>query len=843
MQRDRAADGQAWALEAEASAPTVTLLENRPEAFLIVPTLALLFGQALVLAEAPFAAATVLALCFLALLVVALRLWSWALLLALSAATIGAGYRTHERLLAPEFPENHLRLLSDFKEPLYLEAAHYREPERLPDRTRWYLQAERVWLPEGAREVEGRVLVTVGVDRSEWRYGDRVRLWLRVRPPRNFGNPGSFDYESYLARRGIYLTAYLETDAGVELLSRDAESLWSQIEGLRRSIGRFFETRLASADAALLKALVVGDMGGIGRELREQAAAAGVAHILSISGLHVGMLGLVVFFLVRLSGALRPSWLLRWNFLKIATFCSFLAVLLYTCLAGAMVPTVRSAIMIAVYEFAVLLDREEEVFSSLALAALMIGLAWPGVVVEISFQLSFLAVLFIVWGTRKVKQWHPAQKAAEHPKEKSRWRARAWQGVLYLAVPLLATLGTGPMIAHHFGQLSLAGFVSNPLVVPLVGFGVVPLGLGVGFVSLLGAELAESLLRAAQPLLWLTQTLIGLFASLPLASVNVPIPNLIEVGIVYGFFLLLLCARTRAQALLVFAAASLAAGACVLYWLGGRWQRHELRITHLSVGHGDAAVVEFPGGKVLVIDGGGTAGGEFDPGEAIVAPFLRARKILKVDYVLLSHPRVDHYGGLKSVVEQFAPREFWSGAYRPAAARYRDLERALERKGTTLRTIDEATGCREIDAVRVCAVYAGAPGEDASIALRLTFRDAAFLFAGDIGARDEERLLARPNELASAALKVPRHGSAGASTERFIAAVRPRLAIFSVGYRNPFGLPRAEVVARYRGAGAQVLRTDLDGAIILKTDGKTVRYSAYRSGKRGTLAMDRAADP
>ncbi|MGH7843921.1 MAG: DNA internalization-related competence protein ComEC/Rec2 [Candidatus Binatia bacterium] len=817
------------------------LLENRPEAFLIIPTLSLLAGQALVSVEARLTpAAPILIVACLAIFLLAVKPWRWALLFVLSATTLFVGYFLHQRLLDPKFPPNHLRSINNAKEPLYVEAVHYREPERLPDRSRWYLEADRIWFPNGAQEVEGRVLVTVETDRAEWHYGDRVRLGLRIRPPHSLGNPGSFDYESYLARRGIYLTARLETDFGVELLSRETAGFWWQVEYVRRSIGRFFERHLISTHAALLKALVVGDMGGITRELREQSAAAGVAHILSISGLHVGMLGVVIFFLVRLGGSFSPTLMLRWNLLKIATFFSFLAVLLYTCLAGAMVPTVRSAVMIAVYEFAVLLDREEEVFGSLALAALLIGLAWPGVVMDISFQLSFLAVLFIVWGTRKSQQWWPAQKLPEHPQERGWLRAKARRFGFYLAVPILATLGTGPMIAHHFGHLSLAGFVSNPVLVPLVGFTVVPVGLLVGFLSLGFPGLAELLLGLAKPLLWLTETLISFFASVPAASINVPIPNLVEVGFIYALLVAFLFIRRRGQFVLALTGALFCVAAWTCYWWQERWNRDELRITHLSVGQGDAAVVEFPGAKVLLIDAGGTGSDEFNPGEAIVAPFLRSRKIRKVDYLLLAHPRVDHYGGMKPLVEQFSPTEFWSGAGRVNSERYQDLESALQKANVKRQTAGGRRACQIIEKVEFCVVYASQqPTGEPTLIVRLTYRKASFFFAGDIATRDEKLLLAGDRDgLRSVVLKVPRHGSASSSTEAFISAVKPRLAVFSVGHGNPFGLPREEVVSRYQEMGAEILRTDLDGAIILETHGRTLKYQAHRSGKRGSVLLD-----
>jgi competence protein ComEC len=273
------------------------------------------------------------------------------------------------------------------------------------------------------------------------------------------------------------------------------------------------------------------------------------------------------------------------------------------------------------------------------------------------------------------------------------------------------------------------------------------------------------------------------------------------------------------------------------YWWRERLGRDELRITHLSVGHGDAAVVEFPGAKVLLIDAGGTASGEFDTGEAVVAPFLRSRKISKVDYLLLAHPRVDHYGGLKSIVEQFAPEEFWSGSGRIRSDRYRDLEGALEKANVKRQVLDRRDGCRTIERIEFCVVHASADAsEDPSLAVRLAYENVSFLFAGDMDSADEKAFLGdETRPLISTVVKVPRHGSASSSTEAFVSTVQPRIAIFSVGYRNPFGLPREEVVTRYRQRGADILRTDIDGAIILQTDGKTLRYQTTRSGKRKTV--------
>ncbi len=811
---------------------------GHPSVWLVVPTLSLLAGQAVAVlpwvVPSPFFFLTLVPL----LLVIKKTTRRWGLLLFTAGLGFSLGYIRHWQLLHPDLPPSHIRLLANENPRLYLEGVLAREPEKLPNRNRWLLRCERIWHPTGAEDIAGNLLVSTRHVGREWHYGDRVRFWIRPQAPRDAGNPGGFDYGTYLARQEIYAIGYLENDQEVELVARNPGRVGGAIESLRREIRRYIDQHVSSDNGALMKALVVGDMGAVTKEMRNEFTAAGVNHVLSISGLHVSMLGLVVFWLVRSGCSFSPYLLLRWNLLKIGTFFSFLAVVFYTAIAGAMVPTVRSAIMIGVYELAVLLDREEEVFASLTFAALLIALIWPAVIADISFQLSFLAVLFIVWGMHRMMNGAPRRPRDELPQERSWWKSKLEQGRLHLAVPLFATLGTGPLIAHYFGHLSLAGFVSNPVIVPLVGFIVVPLGLATGFLSLIFPAAAGVLVWPTEYLLSATLWLVRLFARLPLANVAVPVPNVFEVTVLYLFIVALFLLQRNRFSILVVGLFALALGVDGYYWWSERWDRKELRVTHLNVGQGDAAVVELPRSKVLVIDAGGAALGDFDTGESIVGPFLRSRKILKVDYLFLSHPRVDHYGGMRSIAMEFAPAEFWAGPSKGKTIRFDDLEETLDSARIKRITLSDQEPCRVIDGVRLCALYPPPDeGDDASVVLRLEFGKIRFLFAGDLDKRDEQRLQSKAEQLRSPVLKVPRHGSAGSSTQEFVTAVRPSLAIFSVGSRNPFGFPRDEVVARYREVGAEILRTDEDGAVIIQTDGATIRYIGYKSGKKGMLSF------
>jgi len=811
-----------------------------PSAWLIVPTLSLLAGQAV--ATGPFnfsleaGAVSLLPL----LLIGSARRRRWAILLALSLLAFFVGYLRHRQLLVPEFPHNHLRsVMARADGRLYLEGKLRHEPEKLVNRSRWQVTAERLWHPAGAEEITGDILVTLRAVRRDWRYGDRVRFWIRPVIPQDSGNPGGFDYPTYLARRAIYATGFLDGDQEVELLARHRGAMRVFIEDLRRDIRRFIERNLSRDSGALLAALVVGDMGNITKESRMAFTAAGVNHVLSISGLHVAMLGLVVFVVIRYGAQFSTFLMLRLNLFKVAAFFSFVAVVFYTALAGAMVPTVRSAIMIGVYQLAVLLDREEEVFASLTLAALLIALVWPGVVADISFQLSFLAVLFIVWGMRKFYPRLEAGKRDELPQERSWLTARLRQASMHLAVPLLATLGTGPLIAHYFGHVSLAGFVANPLIVPLVGFIVVPLGLLIGFFAVVAPEAGILFVGIAETLLLFTARLVQLLTQLPFANLAVPSPNALEITLLYGLLVSLFAFKRNAQRMTALAIGVVLLAADSAYWWNERYQRKDLRVTHLNVGQGDAAVVELPGSKVMLIDAGGAAVGDFDTGEAIVAPYLRARKILKVDYLVVTHPRIDHYGGMRAIASEFSPQEFWSGAARGQTGRFDDLEEALEQAKIPRVTLDDRQPCRRLDQVSLCALYPTIEkSQEGSVVLRLEYGKLRYLFAGDIDKRDETLLLQQAAEVRSSVLKVPRHGGATASTPEFVAAVRPSLAIVSAGARSRNEARREEVAERYQRVGAEILQTSSDGAIIVETDGNTLIYSGYKSGKKGKIDLN-----
>ena len=508
-------------------------MDKHPTAVLVVPLLALLSGQAMaavVDSAGVWLFAAIVAACSLALSFATFRL---ALLGLACALAFHWGFAAHHDLLQPRLPSDHVQHLTGESGTALIEGRLYREPEGQGGRSRWHLAAERQWTPEGARSVTGNVRVTVRNAYRHWRYGDVIRVPLRLRAPKNWD--AHFDYTAYLARREIYHVAYLHNDWEVRLVRRDGGGVRGWIETGRRRIGRFLERAFEPETAGLLKALVVGDRGGLTAETRDRFVAVGMSHVLSISGLHVGMLSLAVWLLCRALAA-RSTWLLlRFPVHKLAALGSLAPVLLYTALAGARIPTVRAAIMIGLYQLAVLSGRDASLFRTLALAAFIAALVWPGAVMEASFQLSFLAVLSIAGGIRIIRGTSFMQPP-ETPRDGMLQRYRP-AVLLAVLVPVFATLGTGPVVTYHFGTVSLAGFIANPLLVPLVGFFIVPAGLLTGFLCLFVPAASTLLAGVVEPPVAFFLWAVELLAGLPMAAFSLSRPGWAMVGVSYFLIL------------------------------------------------------------------------------------------------------------------------------------------------------------------------------------------------------------------------------------------------------------------------------------------------------------------
>ncbi len=830
----------------QASLSGLRLTSLLERSILIHLTLAYLLGQAGVAwgwqAAAPLWLGGLLTLSVAGWIIGGFRL---AVLVSLLSGAFVVGNLTLHRVYAPDFPAHHLRQLA-LPQKITLEGWLFREPERGLGRGRLYLEARQVCFETQGickdhqfQPATGKVLVTVRHLQDRWQYGDVLRLPLNLRTPRNFHTPGSFDYAGYLARRGIYLTAFVWDDRKIEKIepdNRTGTGLRHRLEHVRRTVGAFFDAQLSTTAAAILRALIIGDKSRLDPELRDSFTRVGVAHVLAISGLHIGLVAALAYGAWWWLLARSQYVLLMWSVPKLAALCTLPVVLLYAGLAGGSVSTSRAVIMVTVFLTALLLDQKEEVFRSLALAALIVSLIWPGAVFDVSFQLSFVAVLSIFLGLHRFQSWwdNRDETRAVHLSP-WRWRLRRW-ALLYGLVSLSATVGTLPLVATHFHTVPLVGFVANLLLVPFLGSAAVVLGLASAALVFIHTGAATLAVWCAGAVVSLGVWMVEAIAALPFTAVHFVTLTLFELILFYTFCVsLLFSIRLQPSGLRrVFFSCLFGLILCDgLYWLTQRYFQTELRVSFLDVGQGDAAVVEFPGSHVMIIDAGGFTSRTFDSGRAIVAPFLWQRKIGRIDTLVLSHPNLDHYGGLEFLAEHFGVAAFWfNGEARPDSRRFKRLMATLRENDIQTHSLCRDTPNREIGGVRVQILHppcgqTGLDTNDASLVLRLSHGEVDMLFSGDVEVAGERALLVTPTQLESEILKVPHHGSRSSSTRPFLEAVSPEIAIASLGYRNRFRFPAPEVVGRYEQQGTTLLRTDQVGTVTVRSDGESYRVETF----------------
>jgi competence protein ComEC len=634
-----------------------------------------------------------------------------------------------------------------------------------------------------------------------------------------------------MAFKGIHGSAWVRLEKLQRHASRDPSAAHRVIHGARQRLARMIDmagNESATDEKAVLKALVFGDRSGIADSLRERFNRAGVGHLLAISGLHVGIVASVVFGCLRWIFSFVPFLLWRGWGRQWAATATLVPVLAYGVLAGMTPSTQRAEIMVVVVLAALILGRRHDILNTLAAAALVILVFFPPALFSISFQLSFAAVLAIAYGLEKIRI---TQNAYDPPLVRVGKRLMG-----FVLVSALAIAGTAPVVLFHFNQTSLVGIMANLLLIPLVGFVVVPLGLLSAVVALFFEPVALLGFRLSIAILHLALVGVDFFAGLSFATLKTVTPSLLEIVLYYSIGWALLNLRKTALVPWVLAAALVVAGGDGLYWSYQRFWHQDLKVTAIDVGQGGGTVLELPGGGVMLFDGGGFSDNRlFDMGQRVVAPLLWRKKIATVDILALSHPNADHLNGLIYIARHFNVRELWTNGDVNTTQGYADLMAVCQVKNIVVRRVHAGTDQTIVGPVTLTVLHPSAeflnPSErigkgsrnNGSLVVKAAFGETAFLLTGDIEVRAESQLVQRAREdLASTVLFAPHHGSRTSSSASLVAAVRPDVVVISAGAGNRFGFPHAEVIERYRAAGRRILCTAVHGAIAMRSDGRNV---------------------
>lgn len=716
------------------------------------------------------------------------------------------------------------------RNPLRVEGVVDEVAEVSQNAMRVYVDVRRAFAQSGWQYAQGRVFLSVEESQPVNR-GDIVMFMSNLKEPRNFNNPGEFDYEWWLNRKGVRLRGHVGKGFFVKV--RDGSGFLNSIDRLRGHIRGFVDSS-GARHGEIIKALAIGERGGIEEETTEAFKKSGTAHILAISGLHVGFVAylsyLLFFWILRRS----ERFILSVNVKKLAWALSLLPVASYGIISGLSVSTRRAVVMVGVFVLMAFLGRLGDIYSAVALAALVVLAVEPGTLWDTSFQLSFVSVLTIIYLTPALSSWFGGADKTE----KDWFKRGAGKIKTLFFVSVAASLGTYPILAYHFHRVSLVGFISNILIVPITGFVTVPLVLASLLAASLWKGLGFVLMGLADISLDVIVRLAGFFSGFPYSSLWVATPTVFEIAVFYAIILLAPFVRKKRTAfiLLVFFESLFLLERGYLHY---KEIRRELRVSFISVGQGDSALVLFPSeglgrGKRMLIDGGGSLGWDFNAGEGIIAPFLWKKRIKKVDYVVLTHPQRDHMEGLGFIARNFSPEEFWwSGAGEISP----ELEKVLDEKGIRIVTFNGTHPGMVVGGVRVDFLNpplnpplnlrgnAALDVNNSSLVLRLVYGERRFLFTGDIKEEAEGLLLKR--DISADVLKVPHHGSRFSSSPSFIEKVNPSFAVVSSGWMNPFGFPHKETLKRYEDRGIAVYRTDRDGAVEVSTDGRGISVETY----------------
>ncbi len=691
--------------------------------------------------------------------------------------------------------------------------------------------------------------------RNPLKAGDRISAIADVRETLLHQNPGVFPHD--VKKDGIHAIGFIHQ---FHVFGREKGFLtWTS--RLRQRLGEITDRSLSAENASFLKAIIPGLKKGIRPEMRDAFSGTGLAHLLSISGTHFGLLAFIVFGTVKGLVKLLPFRLLNRMTLfftptQVAVIFTLPVLVSYACISGASTPTVRSLVMVCIYMSALLLGRKGEWLNSLSIAAFLILMYQPGYLFDISFQLSFTAVLFIGLSLESppdsswvhtnpfdIRERNDAGMDKTMPRVNALLAAAGSRVKTTILITTAAVFGTAPFVILYFKQFPVISFLSNLLVTPFICLFILPLGF-------LSSSIALMLNMSFLPFSSLLDTtmhwslsLIDALSKVPYANVHThnPHPSLVGMYFVVLFFLM----KTRKK----WACIPLSLVMCLYVTTPSLFVNNTLSITFLDVGQGDATVIEFPDNKILLIDGGMH---EPDMGRMVIAPHLWSRGIKKIDYLAVSHNHPDHYGGLLYIMDTFRIGELWLNG-RPDYG-HEDLHQKLLKNGIPVRVLrrgDMFEGKTYRIAVlhpydefsaRSSRGYFSNENND-SLVIKIDTGKASVLFTGDIENEAEENLLHLAPWLRSDILKVPHHGGRTSSSPAFLEAVNPSIAVASAGRYNSFHHPHTDTVGRYTARGIKMYRTDRDGAVtIIPTNNSSFPYEVITHRDRTLKPVQALSD-
>ena len=691
-------------------------------------------------------------------------------------------------LLSRQLPESHIG------KDIRIEGFITSLPLQTERMTRFEFKVTSVLLPADITIPDKLMLSAYHQAEQAYRPGDKWRFTVRLKPPHDLLNPGGFSYRKWLLQQGILATGYVRNPSQAQRLEAEALSYpWQRLRFTLKH--RLQQLSIDRQTLPFVLALLIGDRSMLGNDDWAVLQNTGTIHLMAISGLHVGLIAAVVFFLVRLIWSLIPKVTNYIPAPRIAAVMAWLAAFFYSALAGFSLPTQRALIMLSVVLLAVVMQKRLRPSIVLCVSLLAIVIFDSFAVLSISFWLSFSAVAVIYYFIYISSRVQYSQYAS---------RFKLW---LYLQTVI--SLGLLPLTILFFQQAPILSPIANMIAVPVVGFIIVPLCFLALFALLIHPFVAQTIFDIVNLVFVNLWRFLHWFADLSFSHYSFSASSLLTVLLaITGLIIFCLPGVFRLRLV------GLVLCLPVMFPIYIRSAEQEFSLTALDVGQGLAVVVRTKN-HTLVYDTGPRYSESYDTGRVVVIPYLQQVGINHIDRLIITHGDNDHIGGTRSVLAGMSVADISSSV----------PEKIRSYKNT------RAYRCYQGQSWQWDGVYFSIlhPNEsdysqslsenDLSCVLLIDNGKRRVLLTGDIERTAEALILQRFENLRDIdLLVVPHHGSKTSSSVEFVEQLLPTIAIVPVGWRNRFRLPDSEVIKRYRTNNVQVYQTGDSGAVSYQSD-------------------------
>ena len=723
-------------------------------------------------------------------------------------AVIFAGILRYE-LATQVFPPKHIINFLDTNKSLTIVGKVVGFPHQRKNRIEVEVKVKELISQTEPISTCGKILVRL------WRltllpdYGDQLQITGNIQQPRGERNPGDFNYKKFLAANGIYGILNVSKSENVVIRPSNQKSIPYFVYVIKRRFYHSLNSLHQGQAQALIKGLLLGERGEISLELKEAFARCGVIHALAISGLHIGYIGIIFFVLFSL---------LRFNY-QARLIAVLISIFFYDLLIGFEPPIVRASLMMGIFLIGKLIQRPTDMLNVISTAAIIILLVNPQELFQASFQLSFGAIISIVYLYQRLRiifdKWSVFNKLTQN-------KIGEYLGALFL-VTLAAQLGTLPITAYYFGRISIIAFALNLLVIPLVGI-VIALGFATLIFSLISMPVAQLYANTNSIFLQFLIRIVENGSDIKFTSFDISKIGLVTI-LIYYFMLWCIINLDKKfyRKILLYSVLTIS---ILSLWKPIFRSHRWMQVIFFDVGQGDAALITFPDGKNLLIDAGPKLE-DFDAGEFFILPYLKRERINRLNAVVLSHADNDHIGGMPSIFRKLrVDKVYDSGLFHESSvcSTYQFVIDSLQIPHHI------ALASQRLKYFENYGVYIIHPAKsflnkfhddtnNCSVVVKIVYGERSFLFSGDI-AREAEEILLKYGELLRAdVLKIAHHGSRTSSIMEWLKLVRPQYAVISVGRNNRFNFPAPSVLKRLKQLRIETIRTDLNGAVVFRTDG------------------------